>query len=219
MTSTQYSKRMAWWNDAHHVNGLFWIYRTGITYHNKVDNLVATGGYSILRLGTPWSDGKLIRREHRPWGQVVYRWNPAGNWTFSNRFRYDARYIAALDRENQEVLGDYDFNHRFRFNLSMRYSLGNLISPKSIFSIGLLNESLINAGPGPNGFPFEHRTHLMFNLRQGSMTYSLGYMGRYIEVNDQQARVNHGLVVWLTAHIVSGKMKRTFVEFPGEHSE
>jgi hypothetical protein len=219
MTSTQYSKRMSWWNDAHFVNNLFWIYRTGLTYHNKPDNVLATAGYSILNLGTPWSNGKLIRPEHRPWGQVVYRWKPAGKWSFSNRFRYDARFIATLDRQNQEVLKAYDFNHRFRFNMGMRYNLGNLISPKSNASIGFLNETLINAGSGPNGFPFEHRTHLMFNLKQGSFTYSLGYIGRYIEVNENLARFNHGLVVWLTAQFKTKKFKQSIEEFPGEHIE
>ncbi len=219
MTTAQYSKRMSMWNDFHHVNGLFWIARTGLNYHNPKDNIVATAGYGMLGLGTPWSDGALIRREHRPWGQVVYRWQPVGNWSFSNRFRYDARFFADLDREAERIQDSYSFNHRWRFNAAVRYSFGNLISPSTIFSLGFLNESLISTGPGNNGFPFEHRTHLMANLRYRGTTYSLGYIGRYIEVNDQQARINHGLVVWVSLHMKTKRYGRTFIELPGEHSE
>lgn len=219
MTSAQLSKRFSWWNDFHHVNNLFWIARTGITYHNKPDNVVATLGYGGLGLGAPWSDGVLVRREHRPWGQVVYRFEPIGKWSLSTRYRGDARFIQDLDRENQKVLSSSSFNFRHRFNFGVRYSLGNLFSENTITNLSLLNESLINSGPGPNGFPFEHRTHVLIGVRKSAVTYTLGYIFRYIQVDDQRARFNHGLVLWLSLHMKSPKMRRTFSELPIEHTE
>ena len=50
MTSAQISNRLAIWNDVHFVDGTFFIYRTGMTYHNKRDNIVTTAGLSWLVL-------------------------------------------------------------------------------------------------------------------------------------------------------------------------
>lgn len=219
MTSSQLSKRFSWWNDFHHVNNLFWIARTGITYHNKPDNVVATLGYGGLGLGAPWSDGELIRREHRPWGQVVYRFQPIGRWSISTRYRGDARFIGDIDRENQELLPTNSFNYRHRFNVGVRYSLGRLMGENTITNLSFLNETLINVGPGQNGFPFEHRTHFLFGVRKNASTYTLGYIFRYIEVNDTQARINHGLVLWLSFHLTTRRMKRAYKELPMDHTE
>lgn len=88
MTSTQISNKLAIWNDAHFVNDLFFIYRTGLTIHNKADNLVTTVGYGYLRLGDPFSEGRLKRTEHRPWMQSVYRIPSSRPLSTSFRFRY-----------------------------------------------------------------------------------------------------------------------------------
>lgn len=220
MTSSRLSNRFSWWNDFHHVNNLFWIARTGITYHNKPDNIVATLGYGGLGLGAPWSDGSLIRREQRPWGQVVYRFEPVGRWSISVRYRGDARFIQDLDRESQQLLSTHSFNFRHRFNAGLRYSLGKLMGENTLSSLSFLNETLINTGPGPNGFPWEHRTHVIFGVRQNSVTYSLGYIFRYIQVNDQRAMFNHGLVLWLSLQLKTPKvLRRTFKELPMDHTE
>jgi hypothetical protein len=76
MTSAQISKRFALWNDAHFVDELFFIYRTGLTYHPKADNFVTTFGYGFLKLRAPFSEGRLVRPEHRPWMQTIYRVPP-----------------------------------------------------------------------------------------------------------------------------------------------
>jgi hypothetical protein len=50
MTSVRVSEKWSVWSDAHFVDETFFIYRTGMTYHNKRDNLVTTAVYSWLVL-------------------------------------------------------------------------------------------------------------------------------------------------------------------------
>jgi hypothetical protein len=218
MTSVQVSERWSVWNDAHYVNDLFIIGRTGITYHGAKNDLVTTVGYGYLALGAPFSNGELVRPEHRPWMQSVYRLPAKGKWSTSFRFRYDARFIA--DLEPERVAETFSFNHRWRFNNSLRYNLGSAIAPNTRLNATMLNESLITSGSGPNGFPFEHRTHFLGQLSHRSITYSLGYIGRYIVVDQNRARFNHGPVFWLSINLSALKAKTTtFPEFPGDHSD
>jgi hypothetical protein len=218
MTSAQVSKHWAVWNDVHFVDQLFFIYRTGITYHSKSDNLVTTVGYGFLKLTAPFSEGSLVRPEHRPWMQSVYRVPSTKKISTSFRFRYDARFIRNLEPE--QLGEDYSFNSRWRFNNALRYNWGNLISPNTRFSTAFLNESLFTSGPGPNGFPFEHRTHLLGQLNKGNFTYSIGYILRYIDVNPTTARINHGMVFWLSINLNFRKEKLpTFNEYPSDHMD
>jgi hypothetical protein len=50
MTSVRVAEKWSVWNDAHFVDETFFIYRTGMTYHNKRDNIVTTAGLSWLVL-------------------------------------------------------------------------------------------------------------------------------------------------------------------------
>lgn len=216
MTSAQVSNRFSIWNDAHFVNELFIIYRTGLTYHPKVDNFVTTVGYGFLKLTTPNSVGSLIRPEHRPWMQSTYRVPSAKKLSTSFRFRYDARFIQNLEAGNLD--DGFSFNHRWRFNNALRYSWGDLISKNTRFTTTLLNEALFTSGPGSNGFRHEHRTHFLGQLGKGNFVYSLGYVIRYINLNPTTARINHGPVVWITVNLNFMKEKLpTFTEFPSDH--
>jgi hypothetical protein len=218
MTSVQVSERWSIWNDGHFVNDLFIIGRTGVTYHSSKIDLITTVGYGYLRLGAPFSNGELVRPEHRPWMQTTYRLPAKGKWSTSFRFRYDARFIA--DLEPERVAETFSFNHRWRFNNSLRYNLGDIVAPKTRLNATMLNESLFTSGSGPNGFPFEHRTHILGQLSHRSIIYSLGYIGRYIVVDQNRARFNHGPVFWLSINLSALKAKTTtFPEFPGDHSD
>jgi hypothetical protein len=218
MTSVQVSNKLSIWNDFHHVPRLFIIYRTGITFHPRSDNFVTTAGYSYLELTAPFSDGKLIRPEHRPWMQTIYRVPSTKKLSTSFRFRYDARFIR--DLKPGAFAETYSFNHRWRFNNSLRYNWGDIIAKDTRFFTTMLNESLITTGPGPNGAPFEHRTHFLAQFGKGNFIYSLGYIVRYVDVNPSLARVNHGPVIWLTMNLNLMKPKlQTFVEYPGDHSQ
>jgi hypothetical protein len=217
MTSVQMAPRWSVWNDVHFVNDLFFIYRTGGTFHNKKDNLITTAGYAWLRLGAPFSDGQLVRTEHRPWGQVVYRLPNWGRWSTSFRFRYDGRFIQNLE-PNQ--LGEgFTFNSRWRFNNALRYRIGQVKGTNNRFFVSMLNESLFVSRNSTNGFPFEHRTHLLGQLGRGDFVYSLGYVVRYIDVNATTARINHGMVFWLSISLNAVKGKQpTFQEFPSDQA-
>lgn len=216
MTSVQVSERWAIWNDSHFVNDLFFIFRSGLTYHPKKSNFNATVGYGYLTLAAPFSEGRLIRSEHRPWMQTVY--NIPSNSRLSNslRFRFDVRFI-----ENLEVdrIGEgFSYNHRWRFNHSLRYNWEDLIFKETRFFTTILNEALFNGGPGPNGVRHEHRTFFLGQLNKGNFTYSLGYVVRYINVSPTLARINHGPVFWLSINLnfMKGKLP-TATEFPSDH--
>lgn len=216
MTSVRVAKQWSIWNDAHFVDQTFFIYRTGLTYHSKSDLFVTTAGYSILKLTTPFSEGSLIRTEHRPWMQTIFRVPSTKKLSTSFRFRYDARFIQ--DFESGQLIDSFSFNHRWRFNNALRYNWGNVISQKTVLATSLLNEALFRTGPGPNGVRHEHRTHLIMGLNKGPLTYSIGYIVRYINVSPEFARLNHGMVFWLTVNINAiKKSKAPFVEFPGDH--
>lgn len=218
MTSVRISERWSIWNDIHHVDQLFVIARTGATFHSPRPDMITTVGYGYLSLTAPFSDGKLLRPEHRPWGQTVYRLPAMGKWSTSFRFRFDARFLADLEPEH--VSRTFSFNQRWRFNNALRYSLGPVIGPKTQLNATLLNESLITTGNGPNGFPFEHRTHILAQLSHGVLSYSIGYIGRYIVVDGDRARFNHGPVFWLAINLSAQKKTATdFPEFPGDHSD
>lgn len=218
MTSAQISKRFALWNDAHTVDELFFIYRTGLTYHPVSDNFVTTAGYGFLKLRAPFSEGRLVRPEHRPWMQTIYRVPSAKKLSTGFRFRYDARFMRDLE---QGELGDgFSFNHRWRFNNSLRYAWGNLPGINTRFTSTLLNEALFTTGPGPNGVRHEHRTHLLGQFSKGNFILSLGYMVRFLNSSPVSARINHGPVIWLTVNLnlMKGNLP-TFLEYPSDHAD
>lgn len=217
MTSTQVSKRAALWNDAHFVNDLFFIYRTGFTWHSPSDLFVTTAGYGYLGLRDPFSENRLRRSEHRPWMQTVYRLPSNNSFRSSFRFRYDARFTQDLGETS--LTDDYSFNHRWRFNYAARYLWGDLISKNTNFNTVVLNEFLWRTGSGNFGFEREHRTHFLAQIGWKNMTFSTGYVFRFIPLNPHVFRINHGMVFWLSIQLNarSGEKEQTFEEFPSEH--
>lgn len=216
MTSTQISERFSLWNDAHYVNKSFFIYRTGITYHSKQNRTVTTVGYARLLLTAPFSDGNLVRDEHRAWAQIIYRLPGGPKFGTSFRFRYDARF-----RENllvNETGSGYDLSHRFRFNAVVRYNWGKVLTKNHDFTTSLLNESLFMDGAAIDQTLWEHRTFLMFGLSKGGNTYSMGYVMRFMDLNPSLTRINHGLVLWATIHFDLRKIRRpSLIIHPTDH--
>jgi hypothetical protein len=218
MTSVQVSDKWAIWNDAHFVNDLFFIHRIGFTYHAKKIPLNTTVGYGYLKLTTPWSEGDLIRSEHRPWMQTVYRLPGKGKFTNSLRFRFDARFFQDLDRENQELLNSYSVNYRWRFNHGLRYNIGDVFGGRSKFALSLINESLFNSGPGPNGVRHEHRVFGMANFAFESFTLSAGYLTRYINISNESAILAHGPVFWVFINLNAKRKDAPKIEeLPVDH--
>ncbi|MCF1752897.1 DUF2490 domain-containing protein [Mariniradius sediminis] len=196
LTSGQIAPNYALWMDSHFVNETFWIIRSGLTYQTDNGQWALTAGYAYLRLGAPFSEGKLVRPEHRPWGQVVYRVPGKGPFTASFRFRYDARFRANLGPTGVE--DGYMFNSRFRFNNSLRYNFRDALSPHFNFATSLLNESLITTGPAPVTNAFEHRIFFLLNFQKNSITLSPGYQVRFLDFQPDFLRFRHGFIFWLT---------------------
>lgn len=196
MTSGQFAPNYAFWLDSHFVNHLFWIIRSGLTYQTVNGQWGITAGYAYLRLGAPFSEGRLIRPEHRPWGQIVYRIPSEGPFSVNFRFRYDARFRANLGPTGVEE--GYMFSNRLRFNNSLRYNFRDLLSPKFNFATSLLNESLFTTGPAPVANPFEHRVFLLLNFQKNNLTLSPGYQVRLLEFQPDFMRIRHGFVFWVT---------------------
>ena len=218
MTSVQISENWAVWNDVHFVNDLFFIHRMGFTYHAKRIPLNTTVGYGYLALTAPWSEGALIRSEHRPWMQTVYRLPKKGKFTSSLRFRFDTRFFQDLDRENEELLSSYSVNYRWRFNHGLRYNVGDVFRGRSKFAVSLINEALFISGPGPNGVRHEHRVFCMANFAFGSYTLSAGYIARYINISSERAIFAQGPVFWLNINLnAQRKGSQTIEEYPVDH--
>ena len=215
MTSGQISPRWSLWLDVHHVPQLFVIYRSGITYHTIDKKVTLTAGYGYLGLTTPFSEGKLIRPEHRPWGQAVYRLPGKGPLSASFRFRYDLRF-----RQNYsltELTDGFSLNYRYRFNMSLRYNWGDRLSRHFNFSNTLFNESLITTGPGPNPLPFEHRVFFLFGFQKKAVTFSPGYHVRFGTPNFGNLRINHGFVLWINWNYNFKNFKKhSLKEFPAD---
>lgn len=98
----------------------FFIYRTGLTYHSKSDNLDTIVGYGFLKLTAPFSNGNLVRPEHRPWMQTIYRVPSTQNLSTSFRFSYDVRFIKDLKPDATDET--FSINHRWLIKSALHYS-------------------------------------------------------------------------------------------------
>jgi hypothetical protein len=219
MTSSRVSERWSVYADLHYSHQLFVAPRAGVTYHPKSNNFVTTVAYAYLALATPFSEGKLVRPEHRPWMQTVYRVPSTKRLSASFRFKYDMRFLKEI-REGQ--LGDkFILNNRWRFNNALRYHLNRNRNAGTAFFGVFINEALITTGTGPIPVPYEHRTHLMLDIRKEKMTYSIGGMVRYLGQNTPSSiRMTFGPVIWLTGNFNFSKFKTgDFIDNPEDHTE
>jgi|AntRauTorcE11897_2_1112592.scaffolds.fasta_scaffold03684_3 hypothetical protein len=197
MTSARISENYSLWNDFHYVPDGFFVARTGIT-RSFFEKLYLTAGYAYLNIPTESNDTKLNRTEHRPWMQTVANHELTERWTMINRVRYDMRYRQNF--ANGELLNDFNFNHRLRLLIGLRYHF----EKQTIFSgtpyINLSNEVLINFGENiiTNHFN-QNRTWLTLGLRLENTSFQVGYMNRFVKLSQNQRFVrNHTLVVWIS---------------------
>jgi hypothetical protein len=217
MTSTRIARHWSIYADLHYSHQLFVAPRAGITFHPKGDNFVTTVAYAYLGLTAPFSDGKLVRPEHRPWMQIVYRIPSAKRLSASFRFKYDMRFIRDLLPD--QLADTYSLNHRWRFNNALRYRI-NPGNAKTIFNALMINEALITTGPGPNGVPYEHRTHLMGEAGMGKYVLALGGMVRYLGETPNGIRMTFGPVIWLTMNLNFSKFSTPkIIDNPEDHTE
>lgn len=216
MTSGQIAPNWSLWVDMHHVPDLFLILRSGLTHHTSDHKWAVTAGYAHTRLAAPFSDGKLIRPEHRPWGQVVFRVPSNNRFSTSFRIRYDARFRANLSPT--EITDGFSLNHRLRFNNSLRYNWRHSLSRHFNFSTTLFNESLITTGPAPVNNPFEHRVFFLLGIQKSWVTVSPGYHIRFTTPSPHVLQINHGFTLWINFNYKFRDFKRESVEeFPEDH--
>ncbi|WP_373523061.1 DUF2490 domain-containing protein [Aquiflexum sp.] len=216
MTSGQIAPNWSIWLDSHHVPELFLIFRGGLTYHTEDQRIAVTAGYANLSLTTPFSEGRLIRPEHRPWGQVVYRMPTKSDFSVSFRYRHDARYRGNFS--TTEIIDGFSLNHRMRFNASLRYNWRNSLSPHFNFFTTLFNEFLITVGPAPADNPFEHRIFVLFSFQRKAITLSPSYHIRLATPDSEILRINHGLFLWININYKFKDFRRhNLKEFPVDH--
>ncbi|TVP51414.1 MAG: DUF2490 domain-containing protein [Mongoliibacter sp.] len=216
MTSGQIAPNWSVWLDTHHVPDIFLIVRSGLTLHTQDQRLSFTLGYARLGLTAPFSAGALVRPENRPWGQVVYRLPSSSRLSTSLRYRHDMRYRANFS--NTEIIEGFGLNHRMRFNASVRYNWGEVLSDNFNFSTTLFNESLVTVGPSFADNPFEHRIFALFSFTKNAVTLSPGYHLRMATPNPETLRVNHGPFLWITINYRWKNFRRHLLrEFPGDH--
>ncbi|EOZ98522.1 hypothetical protein A33Q_1176 [Indibacter alkaliphilus LW1] len=216
MSSGQIAPNWSLWLDTHHVPDLFLIVRSGLTLHTQDQRIALTAGYARLGLTTPFSEGRLIRPENRPWGQIVYRLPSTSKFSTSLRYRHDMRYRANFD--NDEIIDGFGLNHRMRFNVSFRYNWGEVLDQKFNFATTLFNESLVTVGPSIADNPFEHRVFALFSFSRRAVTVSPGYHLRLATPNPETLRINHGPFLWVTINYRLKNFRRHLLrEFPGDH--
>ena len=190
----RFSKRLSIWNDAHFVPQAFFATRHGLTYH-FTERLSITGGYAWVPTATSFSS-KLIRNEHRPWGQIECEFNLFRKVTYRLRFRYDGRFRNRI--EDLTVLNDdYLFYSRLRLMHNFRFRLIEL-NPETQLHFNLLNETLFNVGKQTD-LPFfdQHRVFGLIGVTRNYTTIQFGYHLRILPQNSAGFnRLNHGLTLW-----------------------
>jgi len=145
---TRFTKRSGMWLDLHlRLTNNFIeqknlsIIRAGYTYYLS-DQVRLTAGYAyVTQYGL--KEGEPDAPEHRPWQQIQWIEKKKG-FNMMQWFRAEQRFRSKI--ENNSPSGDYNFNWRFRYNISFTIPLkGHEVKAKTPFLF--LNDELhINAG-------------------------------------------------------------------------
>jgi hypothetical protein len=191
ISSVKISDHFAVWNDFHFVPNSFFASRHGLTWAVN-NNFDLTSGYAFVTTSTAFSN-KLNRLEHRPWGQVVARFNVSGKFSYRTRFRYDARFRKTIF--DNVVTDEYGFNHRLRFFNNLRYTF-KTTETGSKFHFDVMNELLFNIGKNISNGIDQIRVFAMFGSTQKSLTIMAGYHFRYFP-SLTEGRYRHGFTVWI----------------------
>lgn len=195
MTSTMISERYSIWNDFHLVPEGFAVVRTGLTRHMPKTSV--TAGYAYLWLPPGSGNVRLVRHEHRPWAQLQFNLPVAGPYSFIQRVRYDARFRQNVS--NGEVLDGYAFNHRVRFLMSLKRTLGRTEGKTVIPYVALSNEVLLNFGREITNNTFDqNRLSLSLGVQTKKTQYQLGFMNRFVQSGPARFTTNNTVVLWVT---------------------
>jgi hypothetical protein len=196
ISTIKLNEKWSGWNDLHYVPSVFFAWRTGITY-NLPFQLSVTGGYAHVITATPISE-QLTRNEHRPWGQVLYRFGISDQLTTQVRFRYDARYRQSLS-EDFSFKDGFTFNHRWRFMGGFRYCIKRWGEYKKLH-FNVMDELLLQSFPkSGRGITIDqNRLFLLLGFTYKHFTVQAGYHNRMQPGSViGKWRFNHGPTLWL----------------------
>lgn len=196
MTSVKLNNKVSLWNDFHLATSNFVIGRHGLSYHLS-KQVVATGGYAWLFLAPSFSNN-LIRREHRPWAQLMFTSSLGSGWQTQQRIRYDARYREKV--ENNTILhGSYTFNHRLRYMYNIRKALNSKDFGVNTIFLSVNNEVLLNFGKTITGNNLDQfRASLLVGRVHENLTVQFGYMYRFVPLGTaNNYRHYHGITIWI----------------------
>lgn len=205
MTNGRFAEKWGWWNDFHYVPGAFGVVRTGLSYR-ILPEMTLTGGYAQLWLSAPAEAG-LPRAERRPWGQLVVNHKVSPRLFMANRIRYDMRFRESLLAGRPSGEG-FDFNHRLRFLVSMRWPMQQWSWAQGRPFFNLSNEVLVNFGEQVLNNHFDqNRLWLTLGWQRANLTLQTGYMMRYVQLAPANSyQRNHTLLLWLTWNFDFRKM-------------
>lgn len=209
--SSMIAKKWSLWNDFHFVsNSGFFVARTGITYH--LPQTAITGGYALLLAPNPYADNKLQRKEHRPWAQALISTPLSGNFSLTNRIRYDARFRQEL--VNGKLTDDYVFTNRIRFQTTIRKTFPKWKHGDYLPFVNLGEEVLMNFGKNVKFNTFDQfRLSLTFGVQTKNTQYMTGYVYRYV-LNGYNSNTdvfdyskNHCIALWVIQKFDLRKIK------------
>jgi Protein of unknown function (DUF2490) len=195
LTQARLSKPLSLWNDVHFVPEGFFLARTGLTFH-FTEQMSATGGYAfgLLPVGTPT---RLERIEHRPWAQLFYLAPFGGNWSLSERIRYEARF-----RQNvvdNEIADGFSFTNRVRFAVNLRRNLKELtFSTNYVPYVTVGDEVLLQFGENVVYNTLDQNRIIGgLGITREKTSVQLSYMNRFVQqATGSDYTMNHTFVVW-----------------------
>jgi hypothetical protein len=119
------------------------IARLGLTWYAN-DNLRFTAGYGFVNHFPAEGHTDVSQPEHRPWQQVQWTSNTKKS-RLTQSLRLEERYRRKIKNNNE--LGDgYNFNYRWRYNLSVMLPLNKQAFAPKTLSVVLNDEIQVNMG-------------------------------------------------------------------------
>lgn len=195
-STTELNDRWAWWNDFHYLdNGGYFLARTGLKY--KLSPSTAfTGGYLFGLLPPGGGKTELVRKEHRPWAQVVFTLPLKKDFSLSQRVLYESRF--RQQSADGELLDGYLFNHRIRFQTTLRKNFTRWKFGEYIPYATMSNEIYLAFGENAaNTFDFNCFV-VGGGVRRSSIQYQIGYANRFVQRTATNYVCNHVLALWVT---------------------
>jgi hypothetical protein len=179
LNQTRFTNQWGMWADVHFRTDNFMsrvsqnICRVGLSYY-LYDNVRLTAGYAYIYHFSEKGTNNA-HPEHRPWQQLWIRSNYKG-LSVIQWLRFEQRYVQKT--LNDELIKDYNFNYRFRYNVMLMISFkGAKIQPKKPFFV-LQDELFINFG---KEIIYNHFDQNRFFVGLGypineHLNFQLGYM-------------------------------------------